>query len=98
MKIYNPEPEILVRIQICKSLDQTYYLTLCETTKEKVLSFCKEIIKKQNLDPFIGGKKTSINVRDAIGAKNLKSETISFYGMSTEETYNLILKKLKNES
>ena len=94
MKIYNPEPPILVRIQITRQLEQTYYLTLCETTRKEVINFCKKIIKNQKLDPFIGGKKTALNIRDAIGGKNLKSETISFYGLSTEETYNLIYNHL----
>lgn len=96
MKIYDPQPDLLVRIQIAKSLEKTYYLTLCETTRKDVINFCKELIKKQRLDPFSKGPKTSINVRDAIGGKNLKSETISFHGLSTEKTYEIIYKKLKS--
>lgn len=97
MKIYNPEPIPLVRLQIRKSKEETFYLTLHETTRKEVVDFVRTVIKDK-INPFPEGVRTSIHIRDAVGAKNLKCETVSFYGLTTKEVYNLILKKLKNET
>jgi hypothetical protein len=94
MKIYNPEPTPLVRLQIRKAKEETFYLTLHETTRKEVVDFVRTVIKDK-INPFPEGIRTSIHIRDAIGAKNLKSETLSFYGLEPKEVYNLILKELK---
>lgn len=96
MKEYKraPSPH-LVRLQIRRHKEKIYYLTLCETTKEEVVQFCKDLINAQKLDVFNNRNRTRIDIRDSIGAKNLGSKTVSFYGLSGEETFDLICKKLK---
>ena len=90
MKLYNPQPIALVRLQIKKLKQETFYLTLHETTRKEVVDFVKLVIKDK-INPFPEGVRTSIYIRDAIGAKNLKTETVSFYGLTTKEVYDLIL-------
>lgn len=95
MEIYDPKPEKLVRLQICKKGEKTEYLTLCKTTKEDVKKFISDILKEEKTPIVLNDdKKTSVNIREAIGAKNLKSISISFRGLSAKETLNLILKKM----
>jgi hypothetical protein len=95
MKIYEPQPENLVRLQIAKIGEETQYLTLCETTVAEVKELCEKLIIAQNISPFTQGKRTSINIREAKGGKNGKSISISFYGLSTKEVLNLIIQHLK---
>lgn len=91
MKIYTPEPNHLVRIQIRRAKEKTFYLTFYETTQEEVINFVKDTIKS-HASPFPVGTRTAIDIRKAIGSKNLKSKSISFYGLTTEATYKLIIK------
>ena len=58
--------------------------------KEKL----KEIIKPHT-NPFEEGRRTSVDLREYYGAKNRKGESFSFKGLSTIDTYNLILKHFK---
>lgn len=98
MKIYKPQPIDLVRLQIARKGEDTKYLTFCETT----LAEAKEIIKNliaYNVkpNPFESKKRTSLNFREALGGKNGKGETISFFGLSTNETEAIILNHLENK-
>lgn len=96
MKIYKPQPIDLVRLQIARKGEDTKYLTFCETT----LVEAKEVIKNLIADnvktnPFESKKRTSLSFRDALGGKNGKSETISFFGLSTIETEAIIINHLQ---
>ena len=94
MKIYAPEPKDLIRLQICRQLEDTEYITLCECTIPEVIQHLSKLIEKQKIPVFVKGKKTSINIRNALGGKNGKSTSVSFYGLSPKETKELIIKSL----
>jgi len=94
MKLYTSEPKNLVRVAISKQLEPVEYFTLCECTAQEVEDFIKEIIGKQNLSPFIGGRKTQVIVRNAIGGKNGKCKSVSFRGLTAKETADLLKKEL----
>lgn len=99
MKIYEPELRKFVRLMISQQGQQTEYLNLVECTREEVRDFIKDLISKQTISPFANGKKTSVVVRDAIGGQNLKSESVSFRGITPKQVSDLITQKLKqNES
>lgn len=98
MKLYTPKPKELVRLQIARKGEQTKYLTFCDTT----LSEAKEVIKNLiadnvKLNPFESKKRTSLNFREALGGKNGKGETISFFGLSTNETEVIILNHFESK-
>lgn len=96
MKIYEQAGVHLVRIQVKRVSDvTTQYLTLCETTIEEVEEMCKAVIESQNISLFAVGKKTSINIRESWGGKNGKSKSISFRGLDTKTTIELIINHLK---
>lgn len=98
MRLYKAEPAHIIRITITK---QNYvgaqYINLCDTTLEKAMLFVKKVIEEQKISPFEKGKVTSINFRDCIGSKNGKSQSLSFKGLSVDETYELIMSKFKNK-
>jgi len=96
MKIYNPKPMLLVRIQIVRAGEKARYLNLCETKREEVVEFIKTILKDK-INPFPEGNRTSVNIRSAIGGNSFKSKSVSFYGLTTEEVYDLIVKSINNE-
>jgi len=98
MKIYNKTPDKLIRLSIFKQGEQREYLTLCDTTLEEVKSYCKDLIQSQNLSIFSEGKKTAITIREAIGASNGKSINLSFRGLSSKETFYLIVTDLKTKN
>ena len=91
MKIYEKNPLHLVRIQINKIGDTCQYLTFCETTPQEVEEMCKTVIEAQNISPFLMGQKTRIDIRESWGGKNGKSKSISFRGLDTKTTLNLII-------
>lgn len=95
MKIYSaPEPEFLIRVNIKKQGIKTEYITLCETTQNDCLYFIKQVIEKQNISPFQKGNITNIEIREAKGAINGKSISISFRGLEPKEVHKLILNEL----
>jgi len=95
MKIYEQTPNYLVRIQIIRIEEETQYLTLCETTPQEVEEMCKRVVESQNLSPFEKGNRTRIDIRESLGGKNGKSISISFKGLDTKKTLNLILAHLR---
>ncbi len=94
MKIYDPKPIKFIRLEISKIGEETFYIPLIETDKEEVKKMLEEIILQQQISPFVGGKKTKICVREALGGVNGKSESVSFYGIGTEKINNLIVSYL----
>ena len=91
MKVYTtPEPPYLMRINIKKQGEQTEFITLCETTQEEAFNFIKGIIEKQSISPFVKGKVTNVEIREAKGSKNGKSVSLSFKGLEPKEVYSLI--------
>lgn len=98
MKLYTPKPIELVRLQITRRGEQTKYLTFCDTTLIEAKEVVKNLITNNlNADPFESKFKTSLNFREAIGSKNGKAETISFHGLSIDETEKIIQNYFKNE-
>lgn len=97
MKIYNKKPEKLVRIQISRQEQQTHYITFCETSLDEVVQMCYKLLGTVKVDAFASSKKVSIMCREAEGGINLKSKSISFRGLSTIETYNLIINYVNSE-
>jgi hypothetical protein len=94
MKIYQQTPLKLIRVQIVKAGEPTQYITLYETTMGKVENMVKEIILKQNLSPFERGKVTQVLIREATGAINGKSKSVSFRGLSTQQVLGLVVDRL----
>lgn len=92
MKLYKPEPLELVRIAISKSGENKVYLTLCETNMNEVLLFVTDLINKSPLVPKIPtGSRVRVDIREALGAKNGKSKSISFFGLSVKQVEELII-------
>lgn len=91
MIIYEQKPTHLVRIQINKIGDVSQYLTFCETTPQEVEEMCKVVIEAQKISPFASGPKTRIDMRESWGGKNGKSKSISFRGLDTNTTLELII-------
>lgn len=95
MKLYTtPEPPYLMRINIKKQGEKTEFITLCETTQEEAFNFIKGIIEKQNISPFVKGKVTNVEIREAKGSENGKSISLSFKGLEPKEVYNLIINEI----
>jgi hypothetical protein len=98
MKVYTPsEPPYLMRINIKKQGEQTEFITLCETTQEEAFNFIKGIIEKQSISPFVKGRVTNVEIREAKGSQNGKSISLSFKGLEPKEVYSLILKHIEDE-
>jgi hypothetical protein len=97
MKIYTaPEPPDLMRINIKKLGEKSEFITLCETTQKECYDFIKGIIEKQNISPFVKGRVTNVEIREAKGAENGKSISLSFRGIEPKEVYKLILSEIQN--
>ena len=89
MQIYEYHPIYFVRLSITQQNKQTEYLSLIDTTPEEVKSVLTNLIESQHISPF-EKHKTSINIREAWGAKNGKSTSISFRGLDPQQTVKLI--------
>ena len=90
MKIYKRKPLYLIRANIRKQGEKTQIITFCETTMPELKEKLKEIVKP-HINPFEEGKRTSVDIREAEGGNNGRSETISFKGLNVEETAKIIL-------
>lgn len=98
MKIYTRKPDSIIRISIYKQGCNREYLTVCDTTLQKTVDYCKQLIQKQNLSVFFTGRKTAITVREAIDGKNGKSINLSFTGLTPKETRDLIINDLNKKN
>lgn len=95
MKIYKPaEPPCLIRINIKRHPDKTEFITLDECSQNEVYQFVKGLIEKQTISPFVKGKVTNVEMREAKGGVNGKSVSLSFKGLSPKEVYNIIMNEL----
>lgn len=94
MRIYEHHPSHLVRIHITKINDTPQYLTFCETTPIEVEDFIRSIIEAEKLSPFHTGHRTRIDIRESWGGKNGKSKSLSFKGLDTKSTLELILNNM----
>jgi hypothetical protein len=97
MKIYEVEPVHLVRICINKKDEQPKYINLIETTAPEVVDMCIKLIEAQHLSIFCKGHMTRIDIREALGAKNGKSKSVSFKGLTVQETFNIIVNHVKQQ-
>lgn len=94
MKIYKHVPRPVIRLQIVKANHTTEYLTVSECTAQEALNELKELIRPY-ADIFPSGRKTTINIREAVGSKNGKGISFSFYGLTPNETKNIITKYIE---
>ena len=95
MKLYTPaEPPYLMRLNIKKQGEKTEFITLCETTQDEAYYFVKRLIESQNISPFVKGNVTNVEIREARGAENGKSVSLSFRGLSPIEVKSLLLKSI----
>lgn len=97
MKLYStPPPMTIIRLQITQQGKATEYISLQDTTQGQVIEWTKKlIIDNCTTDPFDTGRKTSVNIRHFLGGKAGKSVSISFRGMTPEQTKALIIKNLQ---
>lgn len=93
MKLYSTEPAKVVRLQISRQGDEREYLTFDESSKEFVMEELKKMLKDK-CSVFPTGKVTRMDIREATGAKNLKSISFKFFGLSPKETKEIILQNL----
>lgn len=95
MNLYLKPTVKLIRLTISKSGEHAQYLALENTTLNDVEYFIKQIITNNvQSDPFKKDKKTSIVIREYQDGINGISKSVSFYGLSVDETVNLIKSKL----
>ena len=91
MKIYKPQPVDVIRVAITQQGQQTTYMSLCDTTQDKVIASFKKWLKP-HCAAFPEGKVTRVDVREAKGGENGKSKSFKFYGLTPVEAYNVIIK------
>lgn len=96
MKIYNPIAPFVIRVNIRKQGHTTAHITFCDTTSEELMQKLKEIVEPHLKDPFVGGKKTAIDLRESLESKNGKSTSFSFMGLDPYEVKKIIWEHFKN--
>ena len=94
MKIYTPAPTFIIRVQIIRQGENTKYINLCDTTQKEAVEHISKTIEKQNISIFAKGNRTRIDIRECLGSKNGKSKSISFKGLSTQQTLDIITKSI----
>jgi len=97
MKIYKPAPSFIIRVQIIRQGEDTQYINLCDTTQKEVVEHITKVIEDQKLSVFAKGNRTRIDIRECLGGKNGKSKSISFKGLSTQKTLDIITKSIKTK-
>lgn len=96
MKIHNPKPKPVVRIQIAKAGQKPEYVTFSECSMDQVVDHVKNRVMRHCLI-FPTGKKTSITARNGLGVKNLKSKTVGIYTeKSNKEILNIICENVQS--
>lgn len=99
MKLYKrADPPYLIRINIKKQGEQTEFITLSDTDQNEVLLFIKAIIERERISPFVKGKVTNVEIREAKGSENGKSISLSFKGIEPKRVYELIINQINTRN
>lgn len=96
MRIYIPKPLRLLRITIRKKGCENQYLTIKDAEPDFFAKYVKEILVNK-IDPYGTGPKTAVDIREAEGAKNKKSISVSFYGLEPKEVHDIICGNLNKQ-
>ena len=97
MELYKPaEPVEIFRLTVRRQGEKNIHLSVHKTTAEKIKDELKNILAP-HVDPFAEGKKTGIDIRRAMGAENLEATSISFTGLSVQETFDIIMDYLNKK-
>jgi hypothetical protein len=95
MRLYKQLPDAVLRIMITQQGHKSEYLTVCDTFQDECIEELKKIIDSQNLSIFAEGKKTTVQVREAVGAKNGKCKSFAFKGLTPNKVYSLLISEIK---
>ena len=98
MRLYNHEPLKLVRVHIVHQGYPTEYFTLIDTDQESFKKWFMQIVEQEvKVSPFddVNKRLTKVFIREATGAKNGKTISASFRGLTPEQTMELIKKNMK---
>ena len=95
MKLYKElSPPYLMRINIKKVGHKTEHIVLWDCTQDECYDFLRNLIAAQGLSPFVEGKATNVEIREAWGGENGKAVSFSFRGFDPKEIMAIILLKL----
>jgi len=95
MKLYTqPKTPFLIRINVKKIGEETEFITLCDTTQEKVKEWVIKTLENTKIKPFLSGNRTVIEIRAYEDGKNGKSISIPLFGLSPKEINDILLKNL----
>lgn len=99
MKLHKYTPILIMRLTISKKGEPNENVNISDATFKETCNYIKKLILKQNISPFEKGLKTSVKVRECLGDQKLKSENISFRGLTPKQVADLITNDLtKQES
>ena len=98
MEYYKPAPPVLIiRVNVKRQGEKTMHINLCETTLDEVERLVKEAIEEKNISPFQKGSVINVEMREALGGDNLKSISLSFRGLTIQETHDILKTKFTQE-
>lgn len=95
MKLYEPKPQIIIRVTINNKNEPRQYLNFVETTHKEVIDELGKFIDSFNFSTENKDDRTSLDIRECLGGKNGRSKTISFVGMSAKKIKEEIIRKYK---
>jgi len=95
MEIYNYKTPPLLFVTIKRTGDMPEHLTLTGETKENCLLILKEFIRKQSIDVFAEGRRTTVEIRDYIDGKNGKIVSFNFKGLSPKAVLMIFISEIK---
>lgn len=95
MKLYDPEPDDVFRINITQARSKAERLNVTGITG---VEEGKEIIQQlvvMESSSIVEGDRTTVEIRRSKGGFNFESKKISFYGLSPARVKELILDYIK---
>lgn len=100
MKRFIKEPLDLVRVSIQQQKEKALYITLIDCTLEEAVEQLLKIIENRKVSPVKGKavRQVGILVREWHGQIGGRSKTFTITGMTPEEVYKLIEKKVPQQS
>lgn len=95
MKLYEPKPQVIIRVTISRKDEPSEYLNFIETDHKTVIDELGKFICSFNFSAENKDDRTRLDIRECLGGKNLTSKSISFVGMSPKKIKEEIIKKYK---
>lgn len=98
MRIFNRQAQPYVKIRIYREGEKDKYISVVDADRAQVVEVIESRLFEASVYTNPPQPRLKIVVRDTQGNKNLGSNTLTYFGITTEQAFEIITKTINNEN